>query len=520
MKYLPRFLVRCSMLVLVPVAANAAGTYYTGNYQSPQQQRYSNQSYSSNRGGGTFTQNGAVYNRTTGNGYNNYSYSATRTGGQQAANTQTRAATQSAQNTQSTRKSTVSGKGFTIDAGLSHEFATWQFDMKEAGSKLHYDNIGWNVFNLNAAYDFNIGNTALRVMAGGKYGMQSGESSMVDDDVSNGGFISDMFFEDANNNGQYDHGETIIATQDGHALSIGTSDGGNMYGLNMGIGMTDLFTLGRVKFTPSIGYRYFKYKLETKKNYGMSIDTIQCFDVGGELQCDPVLIFKNGGKDFAENIPLRDNPFNYIGVPASSTEVDTAGTYYYDQPGVSHSYEVAWSGPYLAMDMEYEINKNNYVNGRVELGFPGYTATGNQPYRFDWAHPKSVEDKAGMFSALHLGLGANWMTAITDNVSLSIGLTYDYYTVSDADSKTYLNGDYYETELDRILKGGTYTVNGFEVFYGDGYESEELMLENNSAAAAIAGLKEDCPGWICSSSSEVESFYKSLGVRVGIVAKF
>lgn len=513
MKYLPRFLVRCSMLVLVPVAANAAGTYYTGNYQSPQQQRYANQSYSANRAGGTFTQNGVTYNRTNAGGYyNNYNNAAySNQGGQQQAVAQPQA--RSAQ-------SASSRKGFVVDAGLSHEVAMWQFEMKEAGSKLHYDNIGWNVLNLNASYDFNLGNTTLRVMAGGKYGMQFGETSMIDDDVTNGGYLSDMFFEDANENGQYDKGETLIATQDGHALSIGKSDGGNMYGLHMGFGMTDLFTLGRVKFTPSIGYRYFKYKLETKNNYGMAIDTIQCFDIGGELQCDPVLIFKNGGQNFNENIPLRDNPFVYLNVPAGSTEVDTAGTYYYDQPGVSHSYEVSWSGPYLAMDMEYEINKSNYVTGRIELGFPGYTATGNQPYRFDWAHPKSVEDKANMFSALHLGLGANWMTAITDSVSLSLGVTYDYYTVSGADTKTYLNGDYYATELDRLLKGGTYNVNGFDVYYGTGYASEAEMLEQNAAAAAIAGLEEDCPGWVCSSGSEVDSFYKSLGVRVGIVAKF
>lgn len=514
MKYLPRFFAQCSMLVLVPVAANAAGTYYNGNYQSPQ--RYANQTYSSNRAGGTFTQNGAVYNRTNSNGYNNYSYSASRNGAQMRNGS----TNQQGQTSQSARQSSVRGNGFTIDAGISHEFVRWQFEMKEAGSKLHYDNVGWNVFNLNAAYDFNVGNTVLRVMAGGKYGMQSGESDMVDDDVSNGGYISDLFFDDANGNGEYDHGETIIASQDGHALSIGTSDGGNMYGLHMGFGMVDLFTLGRVKFTPSIGYRYFKYKLETKKNHGMAIDTVQCFDVNGEQQCDPVLIFKKGGADFAENIPLRQDPFSYIEVPSGSTDVDTAGTYYYDQPGVSHSYEVAWSGPYLAMDMEYEINKTNYVAGRVELGFPGYSATGDQPYRFDWAHPKSVEDKANMFSALHLGLGANWMTAITDTVSLSIGLTYDYYTVSGADSKTYLNGDYYETELSRLLNGGTYTVNGYDVYYGEGYESEAVMLEQNSVAASIADLEEDCPGWVCSSGGEIDSFYRSLGVRVGIVAKF
>ena len=60
MKNLPRFLFRCSLFAFAPIAANAAGTYYTGNYQSPQQQRYNTTAYSSPRAG---------YNT---NGYNNY----------------------------------------------------------------------------------------------------------------------------------------------------------------------------------------------------------------------------------------------------------------------------------------------------------------------------------------------------------------------------------------------------------------------------------------------------------------
>ncbi len=167
------------------------------------------------------------------------------------------------------------------------------------------------------------------------------------------------------------------------------------------------------------------------------------------------------------------------------------------------------------MDMEYDINQNNLVCGRIELGFPGYTSTGDQQYRFDWAHPKSVEDKADMFSAMHLGLGANWTTALTDMLSLSLGVTYDYYTVNDADATTYLNSQYYNDMYNARLK-----------LWTDEGRTEDEMLGNVSGVAGdaiamnIKELENSCLGWKCKTNGEIESFYKSLGVRLGIVAKF
>lgn len=166
--------------------------------------------------------------------------------------------------------------------------------------------------------------------------------------------------------------------------------------------------------------------------------------------------------------------------------------------------------------MDYLINQYNSVSGRVELGMPGYNAVGDQPYRFDWAHPKSVEDNAGMFGALHLGMGANWTTALTNTISLSLGVTYDYYSVSDADAKTYLNEGYYMNIWNNLLKGGI--IDGLD--WGTGYASEAEMLEKNATAQGINDIRNSCPGWVCTTNGEIESFYKSLGVRVGINARF
>ncbi len=500
MKFLPRFLFNCSAILLIPAAANAAGTYYTGNYQSPQR-NYSQQSYTQRSRMASYSQQGvSSYNR---NQYANAGYSSTR-GRQGNVVTQPQLAQQNSAATQNSKL------GFSLGAGVSRQTSMWQFEMKESDSVLHYDNVDWNVFDVNAKYGFMAGNTKMQINAGFKYGMQAGESTMVDDDITNGGyFVTEWLDNDKN----------TLGNQIGHALSIGTSKNGSMMEFNAGFGLTDFFQWGNMKITPSIGWRYLKYELETHNNHGLSVDTFDgaggCFVVSGsdEVQCDPVLIFyDSAGNQFLatrsdtngdSKIDLNDE----IEVPDGYQYVNTGGTYYYGQPGISHSYEVEWSGPYFALDMLYDINVNNSVNAYVELGLPSYTATGDQPYRFDWQHPKSVEDDAGVGSAFHLGMGANWTTAITDAVALSVGVTYDYYTVSDADATTYLNGDYYMGIYNDRL------VNLYD-------NNEEEMLEKDVIAQNIVQLESECPGWVCKSGSEIESFYKSLGVRVGINAKF
>lgn len=505
MTKLPKFLLRASLIAMLPVAANAAGTYYTGNYQSPQM-RYNTQSYAS-RGYGANTTQTRNYNTT---GYSAYSSTrptvGTRTGQVNVARTNAQPATTTASNK----------NGFWLDAGISHENAMWQFEMNESSSKLHYDNVSWNVLDLRGGYVFDAGNTKMQIDAGFKYGMQYGDSSMVDDDITDGGYLSQRYWVDKNENEIFDEGDYFIDSV-GHALSNGTSNNGDMYGFNAGFGLTDFFKWGNIRVTPSLGYRYFKYKLETKKNYGLAMDTIQCFSFeDGAVQCDPVLKFNDG-------ITVRPDTSQLIPVPSGSTEVDTPGTYYYEQPGVSHSYEVEWSGPYLALDMNYLINANNSVNGRVELGLPGYKSVGDQPYRPDWAHPKSVEDKASIGGAVHFGLGANWVTAITNSVSLSLGLTYDYYTVSDADATTYFDASYWLGQREQYQNIYNTQYNDW-MSHNPGSTKEEWLEKDVVARDANDSLQQidawQSNGWKDSASKEIDSFYKSMGIRVGVNARF
>ena len=509
-----RFLMGCSVFAMMPVLANAAGTYYNGNTYQPAQARYGQSaSYVTNS---TTT----PYVRPT--GYTTSGYSSVRYNNPNAnvvAQRQTQVQTQTVKSSSSKASGGIKN-GFYLNGGISHENAMWEMEMKESASKLHYDNVAWNVLDLDGKYVFSMGNVKGQVEAGFKYGMQWGESSMVDDDITNGGFFITQWVEkDSAGNITKVFGEQI-----GHALSVGTSDGGSMLGFNVGFGLPGVMQWGNLKITPSVGYRYLKYKLETKKNYGMSVDTAACFTVPGsdEIQCDPIVTLYNtdgnGNISGTPQVVWRDDINDNMKIYSGYEYIDTAGTYYYQQPGTSHSYEVAWSGPYLALDMLYDINENNAIDARVELGLPGYSAEGDQPYRFDWQHPKSVSDSVGMFGAFHLGLGANWTTAISNNVSLSVGVTYDYYNVSGADAETYLNGTYYTDEYVKRLK--KYYGSNVDVGSDPWAFPASEMLSNDDTAVALKELKENCSGWVCKVGGEIDSFYRSLGVRVGLNARF
>ncbi len=502
-------LLGCSMLVLAPIVANAAGTYYTGSYKSPQERnRYTEKNYTTNQG--TIYTQGTTYRR----GY------GAPAGSVSTDQVITLAAPQT--NCPTTTYTPQIHQGLTFGASLSHEIAEWQFDMKQAGSILHYDNIHWNVFDANAKYIFG-SSTPVQIDAGFRYGMQFGKSYMIDDDMTNGGYAYGVF------EGNNSLGQAITVDVIGHAISTGSSSGGSMMGFNAGLGLTNAFKMGNLRITPSVGYRYLKYKLDTKENYGLAITTSNsgntCISPEGsdEIQCDGGMLFFAsdgngniiatsqilGGRENADENGDGYVDISGIKIPVGATYINMMDTYYYQQPSTSHSYEVEWSGPYVALDAVYDINQNNNVNARIELGLPGYTSTGDQPYRVDWQHPKSVEDKADMFSGLHLGLGANYMTALTDSVSLSVGFTYDYYKISGADANTYLNANYYETRYNALLVA--YQALGV---------SEEQMLATDAIAADIAQIRSDCPGWVCNTGNEVNSFYKSMGIRVGLNTKF
>lgn len=444
MKQFSNILACCSVMMFLPVVANAAGTYYT---KGANQQR--------------------SYTR-----YTNIPRVATPA---PTVATNTYQTVKTVKQPINAQKSADVKQGFYIGADFSHEFASWKFDMATAASMLHYDNIGWNVFGANAGYKFGT-SVPFQIDGGFRYGMQSGESTMVDDDITNGGYyLLDAPVEIEIND------ESFIVDPVNNSLSVGTTKDGKMTEFFAGIGLTDAFKIGNLKFTPSVGYRYLKYKLHTENNYGMQITVLYetCSDAFG-VQCEPAIIELPDGK------------------------INTLDTFYYHQPNISHSYDVVWSGPYVAMDMRYDIGQNNFANARVELGFPGYESTGDQPYRTDLQHPTSFKDEADMFQAFHLGLSADWMTAITDSVSLSLGVTYDYYSVKKADATTYYNSSYWEKTYSELESKGYTDVFGEENY---SYTMDFINFYRSN-------------GWQDSVKEEIKSIYKSLGVRLGLAVRF
>lgn len=501
-----------SLVALCMGTANAAGTYYTGNYRSPQQ-NYSKTSYASRQQQQTSYAQDTTYTRSRTVAPNSNAYIGapyqdyTRVVG-----------TDDMRVTNQTRvinNNNKADKGFYLNLGLGHEFANWNFSMNQAGSKLHYDDIRWNVIEGDMIYRFGGDSASLMIQAGAKYGMQYGDSNMIDDDITNGGYFITEWWKDIDGNGTADE---LLGQQIGHSLSIGNSSKGNMLGLYAGFGLTDVFRIGVARVTPSVGFRYLKYKLETKDDYGLTVDTGYCTSVNGgdETQCDPIVILKYGNtQQVLWNPTVDENGFWEIA--SGATGVNTAGTYMFHLPSISHSYETTWMGPYLALDLDYDVNVYNKFNARFELGLPLYTSKGDQPYRIDWQHPTSVEDKGGFGDAWHIGLGANYMTALTESVFLSLGFTFDYYTLSGGEANTYLNSGYYTDMYNELFDyySGISATQGMTTA-----EIQQYMLEHDATVQNIAQIQSECPGWVCKVDNEIESIYKSMGIHIGIQAKF
>lgn len=472
-------------MAMMPEIADAAGTYYNGNlYQSPQ--RSSADSY---------------YNRYgNGRGYGQSQSMMVR-------NTTTKVTKKSS----TKQKAPATKKGFNLDIGYSHEFASWDFEMKDAGSKLYYDDLSWNVISGEGVYYFDT-STPMQIKFGARYGKQYGDSIMVDDDITTHGMWEDV--TDST-------GTTVIGENGMPAVSLGKSEGGTQTGFNASFGLTDFFKVGDLKITPSIGYRYFKYELQTKNNYGTVVEILNmdyyagdehivvdnCQNYGGEMQCSPYVGFLNGSYQVVGYASLTDG----LEVAPGSVYLDFGSTYYYAQPGTSHKYETEWAGPYIALDMEYAINDKNLINAGIEFGLPKYTSKGDQPYRVDWEHPTSVKDEGGFGDAYHLGLNAMWSTALTDSVMFNLGMTYDYYSVKDADASTYINRSYYinaAEEIEAIIADSTTDPNKIPA-YENQLAQIDAMIDEFSAK-----------NWKIESKDEIKSIYSSMGIRAGISVKF
>jgi hypothetical protein len=467
----------------------------TGGYQSPQRSYSSGSGYYQPQNRGTSGYTGGNYYQRAQGGYQSGNYS--QAGYQQ----------QSRQAASGARPSADAGDGFYLSGGLSRQYAQWNFDMKSTGSVLNYSDVAWNVLDVRGGY--RAGNI---VIDGGlQYGMQSGSTTMTDDDITNGGMITSFQGTDSSNN-------PVTFVTNTRVLSMGEASKGSMLGINAGIGLANKLGFGKVKITPSVGYRMFNYKLNTSNNHGMSVESNWCRDNGdGSKHCPSIVWVWDGdpshGASMTTGNPDVPDGSGWWQLPSGSGYVSNGDSYSFSQTGKTHVYDVSWNGPYAAVDIESDLGGSSRVDARIELGLPGYNSVGDQPYRPDWQHPKSVEDSKGMFGATHLGLLANWTTMLGGGWGFTVGLTYDYYNVKGADADTYISGDYYMKAVNATLSTN-YTIQ-------DAINYVKTTPNPNEFVASVVGLYESCDNsWTCTMKSEINSFYRSIGVRIGLAGKF
>ena len=487
--------------------ANAASPYMgTSGYQSPQS--YYRPSAGSGAEAASGAQAGSYYN---GGGYYNNSnsgYAGARN--QEGSFNRMPTAGQARQNAAARKKNAADSApgedGFFLGAGLSRQYAQWQYELQTLGSILNYSDLAWNVFDVKAGYK--TGDVVIGL--GLQYGMQAGKSFMTDDDITNGGGGYKFEGED------HDHKPTGFVVRNS-ILSIGESKGGSMLGMHLGLGLANAFGSDSVKITPSIGYRMMKYKLTTSNNSGLSVEYNDALcepDDLGSLMCPAMISFWDGS-DWVYlqnmiNIGTLNDPVWIYPIPPGASGADYGDNYAFTQAGFSHVYEVSWNGPFIAADIDVGLGGDYSMSGRIEIGFPGYEAVGDQPYRIDWAHPKSLGDKKGMFGALHLGMGANWMAKISDQMRMSIGLTYDYYEVKKADAVSYLSKYYY----DGVRK---WAEDPKEDGTGPGKDADRRQ----DVIDQLDDLYKSCNNsWTCVDPGEVNSFYRAVGIRIGIEGEF
>jgi len=481
-------LVACAGLIAIGEARGASSYMGTGGYQSPQSYYRPGTASGAAAGGAAGSASGYY---SGGGGYYNGSSGYAGAGNQEGSFNRMPTASQARQKAAvGKKKGAADGEdGFSLSAGLGRQYAQWQYNLNMAGSILNYGDLVWNVLDVKAGYK----TEDVVVGIGLQYGMQAGKSYMTDDDITNGG--GDYIFEGG--------GQRLVLSNS--VLSIGEVKGGNMLGINFGIGLANAFTSDSVKITPSIGYRMMKYKLKTTNNNGLSVEyngELCGPDELGSITCPALLSFWNGNNWVYSrmiNIGTLQDPMYIYQIPGGGIlGVDAGDNYIFTQSGTSHVYEVSWNGPYIAADIDIGLGGDYSMSGRIELGFPGYEAVGDQPYRIDWAHPKSLGDKKGMFGAFHFGMGANWMAKISDQMRMSIGLTYDYYEVKKANATSYLSKDYYEDVLAWAEEKGRDDILD---------QIDELYKSCNNS-------------WTCVESNEVNSFYRAMGIRLGIEGEF
>ncbi|MCL2629449.1 MAG: hypothetical protein FWD33_02040 [Alphaproteobacteria bacterium] len=353
----------------------------------------------------------------------------------------------------------------TLDLHIGYEGAAFGFNMRQAHSELNFNDITWMKFGATGTYAFNVSGTNLEFKAGVELGVQNDGGKMTDDDMYKGGiYIGHAVFLNNGNVFQLPNGDFAEFPMTELMFGVGDQGNGSSMGFFASIGLGDGFRLGNsISLKPSVGYRFERQRFVGRDMLATSVQALvaatqtdwdnllyvaeQC---AGNPGCTIAIPYLDENNDlqfyFAGYVHGLRGIYNTNGdlvdvVPDLLTLSDA-----HELNGITHDYRVSWFGPFIAADLNFEHGRSSF-NLRGEIGFPGYSAEADQPFRTDLAHPVSFRDRASMFSGMHYGLNMKYSHGVTDNMSLNIGWNWNYYTIRGADATTYYDPGSYAYQL-------------------------------------------------------------------------
>ena len=103
---------------------------------------------------------------------------------------------------------------------------------------------------------------------------------------------------------------------------------------------------------------------------------------------------------------------------------------------------------------------------------------------------------------------------------LTLGMTFDYYHISNADATSYLNSNWYITRYKNpaIAENNTLVQqNGTDLSTWSAAD-RATYAENQETINSINQL--EARGWKQEVAGEIESLYKSMGIRIGLQTRF
>ena len=184
-----------------------------------------------------------------------------------------------------------------------------------------------------------------------------------------------------------------------YSRSSNSADGGSVLDAAIGIGYQFSILSGRFRLSPLLGYSYSSQELTLR-------DGVQVIATPG------------------------------LTPPAGPIQ------------GLDSTYDASWQGPWLGIDISFEITERVTLFGGFEYHWATFDAESNLNLRKDLAHPKSFEHDADGRGFLIM-VGAEYL--LSGPWSLNLDFTYQKWsTDSGLDRLYYANGSVAETRLNEV----------------------------------------------------------------------